>query len=189
MKLHPSFRLAILATALFAGSSQLFAAEPVENVTLDDLKKAFAKEETPTETRKVRTRAIVFDNQASQDSPAPASAAPAPGSNNGISVKINFAPGSAKVSSESLRNLEVMAQFFKLDQSNFVIEGHTDSIGNPDKNKLLSEARANSVKDFLVKQGIPAERLSAVGKGSSEPLEGEDPKSAKNRRVQIKKGS
>lgn len=50
-----------------------------------------------------------------------------------------------------------------------LVTGHTDRIGTAKYNQKLSERRANAVKDYLVKQGVAADRISAVGKGESEP--------------------
>lgn len=46
--------------------------------------------------------------------------------------------------------------------------GHADRIGSSDYNQRLSERRANSGKDFLVSQGIPANRIEALGVGESQ---------------------
>lgn len=50
-----------------------------------------------------------------------------------------------------------------------LVTGHTDRIGTVKYNQKLSERRANAVKAYLVKAGIPAERIHAVGKGESSP--------------------
>lgn len=50
-----------------------------------------------------------------------------------------------------------------------IIVGHADRIGTEAYNQNLSERRANAVKAYLVKQGIPAERMKASGKGESDP--------------------
>lgn len=69
------------------------------------------------------------------------------------------------------------------------ITGHTDAVGpeqaEGDKkgNIFYSELRANAVKQALIKQGIPANRITTKGAGSSEPVSGLDAKDAKNRRV------
>lgn len=69
-----------------------------------------------------------------------------------------------------------------------VIEGHTDSVGDPAYNKLISENRAASVKNFLVGQGIAPSRLSTAGFGSEKPLESNNTPDgrSKNRRVVIR---
>lgn len=72
--------------------------------------------------------------------------------------------------------------------------GHSDRIGNAKANLDLSNRRARSVRDYLVQQGVPAERITAVGRGSVEPLvECEDMEReplieclAPNRRVEIR---
>jgi outer membrane protein OmpA-like peptidoglycan-associated protein len=67
------------------------------------------------------------------------------------------------------------------------IEGHTDSKGNPQVNNWMSRERAKAVKTFLVKEGVPAARLSSVGLGFSKPIapntteEGRE----KNRRIEL----
>ena len=70
---------------------------------------------------------------------------------------------------------------------NATITGHTDSIGTPEHNQILSVKRAERVKDSLVKQGIASERLSAVGKGESMPIVSNMLKAgrAENRRIEI----
>lgn len=50
-----------------------------------------------------------------------------------------------------------------------LVTGHTDRIGTAKYNQKLSERRAAAVKNYLVSQGIPAERIRTVGKGESEP--------------------
>jgi len=50
------------------------------------------------------------------------------------------------------------------------VEGHTDSVGSDDYNQVLSERRANAVRDFLVQQGISPASITARGLGKSEPV-------------------
>ena len=68
-----------------------------------------------------------------------------------------------------------------------VVEGNTDSKGTDEYNQKLSERRAASVKDVLVKSGIEADRLTTVGYGESRPVASNDTEEgrAKNRRVSI----
>ena len=68
-----------------------------------------------------------------------------------------------------------------------LIEGHSDATGNADSNLSLSKDRASSVVKFIVdKAGMDTNRLTAVGKGQSEPLKNLDPRDPKNRRVVFK---
>jgi peptidoglycan-binding protein ArfA len=64
------------------------------------------------------------------------------------------------------------------------IAGHTDNVGNTEKNLILSEERAKVVADYLIAKGINAARVSSKGYGSSRPIytPGEN---AKNRRVEF----
>ena len=50
------------------------------------------------------------------------------------------------------------------------IEGHTDNIGSAEANQLLSQKRADAVKNYLVFKGIKASRITAIGKGEAEPI-------------------
>lgn len=67
------------------------------------------------------------------------------------------------------------------------ITGHTDSIGTPEHNQMLSVKRAEKVKNALIEQGIAAERLTTVGKGESMPIVSNMLKEgrAENRRIEI----
>lgn len=60
-------------------------------------------------------------------------------------------------------------------------------MGNAKKNQKLSEQRANAVKDWLIKNGVNASRLSAVGYGSQKPIVPNDTKEnkTKNRRIEF----
>jgi len=67
------------------------------------------------------------------------------------------------------------------------LTGHADRSGSDKYNMALSLKRANAVKDQLVKQGIPADQISVVGKGESEPLvpTPDGVREPQNRRVEI----
>jgi len=105
-----------------------------------------------------------------------------------IAFPINFSVNSAQIQSESKPFLESLAGLLQKDPAlRIVIEGHTDISGNPGSNLKLSRERARSVLDYLVDQhGIDPVRLIYTGKGSDEPLDGEDPRSPRNRRVQFR---
>jgi len=63
------------------------------------------------------------------------------------------------------------------------IAGHTDKVGESTKNQLLSEQRAEAVKNYLVQAGVAAGRLSTVGYGDTQPLYPSP--DARNRRVAV----
>lgn len=67
------------------------------------------------------------------------------------------------------------------------IEGHTDSEGIPERNQPLSERRAQSVVNFLIENGIGADRIKAVGYGDTKPVAPNDTAEnrAKNRRIEF----
>jgi outer membrane protein OmpA-like peptidoglycan-associated protein len=68
-----------------------------------------------------------------------------------------------------------------------LIEGHTDDVGSDESNFNLSQRRANSVKSYLVGQGIESSRLSTSGLGEGSPVAGNDTSTGRqqNRRVEV----
>jgi outer membrane protein OmpA-like peptidoglycan-associated protein len=104
-----------------------------------------------------------------------------------VALRIPFAFGSAKVPPGALPQLEVMSQAIKQAGTKIVIEGHTDSVGNPDYNLRLSEQRAKAVRDVLVvSYGIDRNDLRVVGVGMGRPLPSVNPASGENRRVEFR---
>jgi len=102
---------------------------------------------------------------------------------------IFYATGSAKLLATSSVALNSVAAILKENPDYKVeINGYTDNQGEAVKNKVLSEARANAVKDYLVKNGIEEGRITADGFGDENPVA--DNKTvvgrAKNRRVELK---
>lgn len=70
----------------------------------------------------------------------------------------------------------------------FVVSGHTDSTGSPEKNKELSGQRAAVMVRQLVAKGIPEPEIESVGMGSDQPVEKPDDtpaKKARNRRYEV----
>ena len=65
---------------------------------------------------------------------------------------------------------EALVSSLKSDKmlKSVAVEGHTDYLGSEKYNQALSEKRANAVKDYFVAAGIPADKVTAVGKGESE---------------------
>jgi outer membrane protein OmpA-like peptidoglycan-associated protein len=91
---------------------------------------------------------------------------------------------------ESFSSIDQIVEYLKKNPSiKIQIEGHTDNIGTDDSNQILSEKRANSVRNEIVKKGINADRMSTKGFGSKQPISqnSTDIGRAQNRRVTIRK--
>jgi outer membrane protein OmpA-like peptidoglycan-associated protein len=67
------------------------------------------------------------------------------------------------------------------------VEGYTDSIGSDEVNQTLSQKRADTVRDYLVQQGVDASSITATGFGKSNPVASNDTDQGRqqNRRVEI----
>ena len=101
---------------------------------------------------------------------------------------ITFSTGNASINANFYRVLDSVAIIFQEYQdTNIVVAGHTDSVGDAGFNQGLSEQRAQSVVGYLRSQGIVGQRLQAVGYGEQRPVASNASKAgrAQNRRVEI----
>lgn len=101
---------------------------------------------------------------------------------------IHFETGKAYLQKESLNLLiGIVDQMNKNPKMKLEIRGHTDSIGSNELNKKLSERRADSVIEFMIKKGISPDRLQSVGMGEEEPIgDNNTPEGrSKNRRTEF----
>lgn len=97
---------------------------------------------------------------------------------------IHFEKSKSIMLVESKPELERLAGFLlRNPRYRLHIEGHTDLVGNVDKNRILSEERAKVVADFLVQKGIAGQRITTKGYGDTRPLVPEAHE--KNRRVEF----
>lgn len=108
---------------------------------------------------------------------------------NKAAQNIFFATGSAKLLAKSYSSLKDVAQILKDNPSYKInVDGYTDITGNADKNQVLSESRAASVKEYLIGNGVDESRIASTGHGINDPIA--DNKTvagrAKNRRVEMK---
>ncbi|MBL8915257.1 MAG: OmpA family protein [Archangium sp.] len=88
-----------------------------------------------------------------------------------ILQQVRFATGKSTILPESFGLLQqVVDAIVKNNVRRVRVEGHTDNRGVKAQNQTLSEDRARSVKEYLVAQGIDAERLESVGYGDSKPI-------------------
>jgi outer membrane protein OmpA-like peptidoglycan-associated protein len=106
-----------------------------------------------------------------------------------VSLDIKFKINSAELSPDATGTMKQLATAIESEQLakyHFRLEGHTDSTGTRDYNLALSERRATTVRNYLIKNyGLAPNRLEAVGRGQSQPIDPADPANPANRRVQI----
>lgn len=103
---------------------------------------------------------------------------------------IRFDIGMATIKPESMGIInEIYDLLNEHSELNFSVEGHTDSDGDFNYNQVLSENRANAVKDKLIKMGIDKGRLTAAGHGEKMPIDTNNTPEGKanNRRVEFVK--
>jgi outer membrane protein OmpA-like peptidoglycan-associated protein len=104
-------------------------------------------------------------------------------------ITLNFPFNSAQLTPDSRAKLDRVAKALtdpNTQTLDIIISGHTDARGSADYNQLLSERRAEAVRQFLVSErGIDPKRLSSKGYGKSQPLLPADPNNDLNRRVQF----
>ena len=102
-------------------------------------------------------------------------------------LEINFKTDSYKVDQACVANISTFAIFLKsAPQYKAQIVGHTDITGSVKHNEVLSLNRAKSVRTMLVKDGVAADRVTAIGKASTEPVATNATKEgrAQNRRIE-----
>jgi outer membrane protein OmpA-like peptidoglycan-associated protein len=112
----------------------------------------------------------------------------------GEGIKITFESGilfdvaKADLRPDAQANLMKMAEILKkYEDTNILIEGHTDSDGTEEYNQALSERRANAVSHFLAAQAVSSARMSTIGYGESQPIADNSTAAGKqaNRRVEV----
>ncbi len=99
-----------------------------------------------------------------------------------------FASGQSKLRPEARANLQRVVEFVnRFPGKDVLVEGHTDSQGGDNLNQVLSQKRAEAVRDALVQEGVDATRLTAVGLGKDRPIADNASREgrARNRRVEI----
>ena len=106
-----------------------------------------------------------------------------------VSMELKFDFDSYRLSAEAEKIVNILGiamQDQEFSQYSFLIEGHTHATGSQDYNKILSEKRAENVKQYLVNRfGIDPIRVRTVGRGELDLLDKSNPESSINRRVQV----
>jgi outer membrane protein OmpA-like peptidoglycan-associated protein len=99
-----------------------------------------------------------------------------------------FASGQAELIEGGQSSLEEVVDLLQTEPDKKIrVEGHTDSRGDSAANLLLSEQRAQSVRDSLISLGVDPERVTAMGMGEDFPIASDDTEEgrARNRRVDV----
>ncbi len=107
-----------------------------------------------------------------------------------IALYINFATGKSDILPESAPVVEQVAQMLQANPSLKVsVEGHTDNVGSPASNKILSENRAGAVMNACIAKGIEKSRMTSKGWGPDKAIADNSSEEgrARNRRVEIVK--
>lgn len=109
----------------------------------------------------------------------------------GQSIRLNnifFDFAKATLREESFHELDrILPYFEKFPDLKIELSGHTDSVGSDAANQKLSEARASSVREYLIQKGIRIDKIEAVGYGESTPVATNDTDEGRqlNRRVEF----
>ncbi|WP_213183571.1 OmpA family protein [Desulfosarcina cetonica] len=102
---------------------------------------------------------------------------------------MRFAVGKSTIRPASYRLLGKLQKAIRsFDSPRVIVEGHTDATGSAEANMRLSQARADAVRDYLIKnQTLPADNISAVGHGAARPIAANTTAAGRaiNRRIDI----
>lgn len=102
---------------------------------------------------------------------------------------VEFDFNMATIRPSSFSSLNDLAEVM-MRKPNLVIEvgGHTDNVGTDESNQVLSQNRANAIKQYLIRKGVKAERIIAVGYGEGMPIADNEREEGrqKNRRTEVK---
>jgi len=104
-----------------------------------------------------------------------------------FNLSVNFASGSFDIPEENKPALDSAAKILLEDDRTLRIVGHTDSSGDADANRVLSDQRANAVREYLVAKGVNSQKISSYGLGQDRPIAENDTDAgrAKNRRIEF----
>ncbi|MBC3766821.1 flagellar protein MotY [Neptunicella marina] len=103
---------------------------------------------------------------------------------------LNYKKNSSELTRQSQKKLGMISDYLAQDQDMelVLVDAYTDSYGSPDRNRQLSEQRANSIKDFFTEKGVDAARIEVTGHGERRHIADNrnELSRAKNRRVVIR---
>ena len=170
-----NFKLAFVASTVLACACAVAQAQGHASVsfgkrapTVEELKKAFAPEPKSSALMSMGLSSPVKKT---------------------IDMELLFGFGSAEILPKVKGQLGAIGEFMQTAQlgpGEFLIEGHTDAVGVPEGNRVLSERRAQSVKTFLVTQyKVSPAVIGTAGRGSDQLKDAQNPASEANRRVEF----
>ena len=110
-------------------------------------------------------------------------------SRNFILEDCNFETGKADLEEDSYKVIDELVAYLKRKEDERIeLGGHTDNVGSAKSNQALSEARANTVRDYLIEKGIEPDRVTAKGYGLTMPIDTNKTAEgrATNRRTEVK---
>ena len=175
-----AYRTKLKATTTFYLTQGFYptSQSPVVPITIEVT--GTAPKTAPVPPRPVPPRVAPPPPDTSRPRPAPPLVTPTPV----VLPTVLFRMGTPELLPEANAALNQLAAALKARPTlRLRVTGHTDRVGEPNKNQLLSEQRAAAVKDYLVKAGTAAERISIIGYGDARPLYPSP--DARNRRVEV----
>ena len=103
-----------------------------------------------------------------------------------LSSDVTFAFGKANLKPQAKATLDgIYGEIAQINNANVAVAGYTDRIGKDAFNVKLSQRRADSVANYLVAKGVPAQNISAVGQGKANPVTGSTCDAVKGRKALI----
>jgi len=87
----------------------------------------------------------------------------------GVADRVLFTYDSSLLTPDAMRILQAQAAYLRTSPGSLTIEGHADERGTREYNLALGDRRANAVRDYLIAQGVPAERLRTLSYGKERP--------------------
>jgi OmpA-OmpF porin, OOP family len=102
---------------------------------------------------------------------------------------VYFETGSASLTSDSFSELKDLLDYMHLKKNTVIeIAGHTDHVGQPESNLVLSQKRAESVRAYLVNNGVEPHRVAAKGYGQEQPVASNETAEGRraNRRTEVR---
>ena len=103
-----------------------------------------------------------------------------------LASDVTFAFGKANLKPQAKATLDgIYGEIAQINNVNVAVAGYTDRIGKDAPNVKLSQRRADSVANYLVAKGVPAQSISAVGHGKANPVTGSTCDAVKGRKALI----